>query len=187
MFEYLKEISTPGSAEYQPHFTLVLLDLKIKTLNENAKRVAGTLLADKLINILFESEQGLSKLKVIAGLEMVADYPFVWTFVDRFNQRGFSSLLDRVGFDVSGKPAARLRSVSLDARFVPVIMVIRFDNHRANRNFRGAFISPHRGRASRGARGAIREAAFETFGEVDGEMPETRTPLMTSHLFGARQ
>lgn len=103
MFNYLKDISTPGSSEFQPHFTLVLMDLKIKGLNEDAKRVAGTLMADKLINILFESEQGLSKLKVVIGLEMIADYPFVWTFVDRFNQRSFSSLLDRVGFDVSGK------------------------------------------------------------------------------------
>ena len=106
MFEYLKEISTPGSPEYQPHFMLVLLDLKIRTLDDHAKRVAGTLMADKLINVLFESEQGLSKLKVVVGLELVADHPFVWTFVDRFNQRGFSSLIDRIGFDVSGKLTA---------------------------------------------------------------------------------
>lgn len=79
------------------------MDLKIKGLNENAKRVAGTMMADKLINILFESEQGLSRLKVVVGLELIADYPFVWTLVDRFNQRSFPSLLDRIGFDVSGE------------------------------------------------------------------------------------
>lgn len=59
-------------------------------------------MADKLINILFESEQGLSKLKVITGLELTADYPFVYALVDRFNQRNFQTLLDRIGFDVSG-------------------------------------------------------------------------------------
>lgn len=64
---------------------------------------AGIMMADKLINILFESEQGLSKLKVVTGLELTTDYPFVYALVDRFNQRNFPSLLDRVGFDVSGR------------------------------------------------------------------------------------
>ena len=61
------------------------------------------MMADKLINILFESEQGLSKLRVVTGLELTADYPFVYALVDRFNQRNFPSLLDRIAFDVSGK------------------------------------------------------------------------------------
>jgi len=102
MFEYLRDISTPGNSEYQPHFTLVLFDLKIKRLSEKAKVTAGLMMADKLINILFESEQGLSKLRIVLGLEMIADYHFVYALVDRFNQRNFPSLLDRIGFDVSG-------------------------------------------------------------------------------------
>lgn len=64
---------------------------------------AGIMMADKLVDILFESEQGLSKLKVVNGLELTTDYPFVYALVDRFNQRNFPSLLDRVGWDVSGK------------------------------------------------------------------------------------
>ena len=133
MFDYLREITLPGkthfhyikhcirffffvagSPQYVPHFNLVLLDLKIRRLSDKAKSTAGILMADRLIDRLFSAEQTPIRLRLVLGLELTSDYPFVYALVDRFQQRNYPALLDRIGFDVSGKTRELFKSLTLE-------------------------------------------------------------------------
>lgn len=112
MFDYIREASTPGSAIHSPHFNLLLLDLKIRRLSPDAKHTAGVLVADRIIERLFgpihatswspAANESLPRLRLVIGLELTADRPFVAAMIERLMDRESGALLSRIGFDVSG-------------------------------------------------------------------------------------
>nr|A0A1L4BJ98.1 RecName: Full=Dermonecrotic toxin Hl-PLD1; AltName: Full=Phospholipase D; Short=PLD; AltName: Full=Sphingomyelin phosphodiesterase D; Short=SMD; Short=SMase D; Short=Sphingomyelinase D; Flags: Precursor [Hemiscorpius lepturus]API81378.1 venom toxin [Hemiscorpius lepturus] len=104
--EYLKrirELTSPGSSKFRKGFILLMLDLKISKLSDNAKSKAGKEIADMIIKRLWSGSGEKAQLYIVLSFPYVNDIEFVRAFRERVKSKGFASEAEkRIGWDISG-------------------------------------------------------------------------------------
>lgn len=96
---YVRELTAPTSPKFRKEFVLLMLDMKISSLNNHLKYKAGSDVAEKIIHYLWK---GNSQLWILISFPLTTDTDFVIGFKDALKKNGYSHMESKIGWDISG-------------------------------------------------------------------------------------
>ncbi|RWS18948.1 hypothetical protein B4U80_00273, partial [Leptotrombidium deliense] len=98
---YVKKLTTKlAYLDYQPRFSLLLLDLKTHQIDSSHLKIAGTKLAEVLYDNLFNLNGKQSSLKVLLGVEKTSHKEFIYGFLEKAEQENYN-FDNRLGWQIS--------------------------------------------------------------------------------------
>nr|ANY30972.1 loxtox protein [Loxosceles similis] len=99
----LRQRTTPGDAKYRQQLILLIFDLKTGSINNNQARTAGINMAQQLLQHYWNNGNNGGRAYIVLSIPYLEHYELVRGFRDTLRGEGQERLLEKVGYDFSGR------------------------------------------------------------------------------------
>lgn len=96
---YIRKLTDPQTGKYSQQLTFQFFDLKLQSVSPWGKYVAGSEIANHVIDYLWGNDTKRQLVRVLIFINDESDQDVVLGVRNTFLQRGMKELLDQVGFD----------------------------------------------------------------------------------------